>query len=201
MAKPKTKRKIRNAYDAYWFLYYHPKLNVMERTEVTPEEADKMEKEGYLITRDTGGKCYRLWRHLHRRALQDNLDIFYTKTNKPGGHGRVDKDKSKNKYVECWLEFGPLYYGYAYSGGKEPMAEWDNQTMLHHSHDIYLDTGGSTFDEGLVNLAKNVLKRYGDYSEKLAEDGSRRWCGKPVCGDCVAFEAERGHKRKPKVIE
>lgn len=199
---PKTKRKIKNAYDAYWFLYYHPKLNAMERNEVTPEDADELEKKGYLITRDPSGKCYRYWRHLHRHALDVNLDVFYTKTNKPGGHGRVDDDRSKNKHVECWLEFGPIYYGYAYSGGKEPSGDWDDTTMLHHSHDIYLDTGGTTFDEGLVRLAKNVLKRYGDYSEKLAEEGSKRWCGKPVCGDCEQFKEAKmkRSKKNPKVI-
>lgn len=183
MKTKKKTRKIANAYDAYWFLYNHPKLNCHERNEVTPEEADQMEKDGFLITRDIGGKCYRVWRHLFVHAM-DSLDIFYTKTNKPGGHGRVDDDRSKNKHIECWLEIGPAYYGYCYSGGDEPMAEWDTETRLFHSHDPYIDTGGSTFDEGLVNLAKNVLKHYGDYSDKLADSHSKRWCGKPVCADC-----------------
>jgi hypothetical protein len=187
----KTKRKIANAYDAYWFLHDHPKLNCQSRHEVTPEEADKLEAEGFIITRDTGGKCYRVWRHHFHHAI-DHLDIYYTKTNKPGGHGEVDDDKSKNKYVECWLELGPTYHGYLYSGGKEPMGDWDTETTLHHSHDPSIDTGGSTFDEGLINLAKNVLKRYGDYSDKLADHHSKRWCGKPVCADCK--ESHRGLK-------
>jgi hypothetical protein len=179
----RTKRKITNSFEAWWFIYSHPKLNVQDRSEVTPEEADKMEAEGFLITRDTGGKCYRIWRHLWCHALDHNLDIFYARVNKERG-GRVDDDKSKNKFIECWLEFGPIYYGYAYSGDNKPMGDWDDTTLLHHCHDSDLDTGGSTFDEGLIRLAKNVLKKYGDYNDKLAEHHSKRWCGKPVCGDC-----------------
>jgi len=180
----KKNRSIRNAYEAWWFLYKHPKLNVQSRHEVTPKEADKLEKKGFLITRDPCGKCYRVWRHHFEHALDSNLDIFYTKTNKPGGHGRVDDDKSKNQHIECWLEFGPLEYGFVYGGGKEPVGDWDTETMLHHCHDPRLDTGGSTFDEGLIRLAKNVLKYYGNYSDKLADHLSKRWCGKPVCADC-----------------
>ena len=187
----KKKRSIKDAYDAWWFLYNHPKLNVQERDEVTPEEAADLEAGGSLVARDSGGKCWRVWRHLWRHALDENLDIFYARTNKPGGHGRVDDDASKNKWAECWLEFGPIYYGYAYSGGKEPAGDWDTETTLHHSHDPYLDTGGGTFDQGLVRLARNVLRRYGDYSDKLAEEMSGRWCGKPVCGDCEQVREAR----------
>jgi hypothetical protein len=175
-----AKHKIGNAYEAWWFLYEHPKLKLPERHEVTPKEADKLEAEGFWITRDVGGKCYRMYRHLHRHALEENLSIHYAKTNKPGGHGTVVEDDSKNKHVECWLEFGPLEYGYSYSGGKKPMADWDTVTVRHHYHDVDLDTGGTTFDEGLIRLAKNVRKKYGDYKEK-GRDG---YCGKPECADC-----------------
>ena len=170
----KKKRSIKDAYDAWWFLYNHPKLNVQERDEVTPEEAADLEAGGSLVARDSGGKCWRVWRHLWRHALDENLD-----------------NASKNKWAECWLEFGPIYYGYAYSGGKEPAGDWDTETTLHHSHDPYLDTGGGTFDQGLVRLARNVLRRYGDYSDKLAEEMSGRWCGKPVCGDCEQVREAR----------
>jgi hypothetical protein len=178
------KHKITNAYEAWWFMYEHPKLKLSERHEVTPEEAAKLEAEGFWITRDVGGKCYRMYRHLHRHALEENLSIHYAKTNKPGGHGRVDDDQSKNKHVECWLEFGPLEYGYAYSGGKEPMADWDTETVRHHYHDIDLDTGGATFDEGLIRLAKNVRKKYGDYEELNYPESRDTDCGKPECADC-----------------
>lgn len=204
----KAKRKITNAYEAYWFLHDHPKFVLRERTEVNPEEADKLEAGGFLITRDqlvkiedpshpqwlgeptvhtrngalyAGGKCWREWRHLLRRALEENLDIHYAKTDRPGGHGRVDDDPKKNMNIECWLEFGTVYYGYAYSGGNKPQGEWDTQTARHHGHDYRLDAGGSTFDEALVRLARNVLKHYGDYRPAKGEGR----CGKPVCGDCA----------------
>src|SRR5574337_242611 len=227
--RTKKYHKIANAWDAYWFLWGHPKLNVRERVEIAPDEADRMEKEGFLITRDqlvridpgkedqwwandptvhtrkgalyAGGKCYREWRHLFRRAIDVNLDIFYAKTNKPGGHGRVDDDKGKNKYIECWLEFGPIYYGYSYSGGEEPQGEWDTQTYLMHSQDPDLDTGGSTFDEGLIRLARNVMRKYGDYNPEAGEDGSRRYCGKPVCADCRDIGALSKRQQKKQDAE
>ena len=177
------KRKIRNAFDAYYFLRNHPKLNVQVRMEVPSNEASSLEKEGFKITRDVGGKCYRIYRHLFEHAL-DKMDVHYVKTNKPGGKGKVDKDPSKNLYVECWLELGSLYYGYVYSGGEEPWDVWDEETMLHTSHDWDLDCGAPTFDEALIKLAKKVLKKYGDYSDKKAAAYSKTWCGKPVCADC-----------------
>jgi hypothetical protein len=188
MSKNKKRHhKITNAYEAWWFIYSHPAFMLQERHEVTPEEADKLKAEGYLISKDVGGKCYKMCRHLHRHALDVNLSIFYTKTNKPGGHGTVDDDGSKNKFVEVWLEFGPLGYGYAYSGGEKPMADWDTETTMHHYHDVDLDTGGTTFDDGLVRLARNVRKHYGDYKEKTSADQRRSECGKPECADCKAI--------------
>ena len=159
------KRVIRNAYDAYWFLYYHPKFNVPERTEIDPEQADELKKAKVKLVTDPCGKMYRMWPDVLRHALDCNLDIFYAKVNHPT-HGRVDDDNSKNKYVEVWMEFGPIYYGYAASGCETPLADWDDTTMLLHSHDINLDTGAPTFDEALVKLAKLVLKHYGDYAKK-----------------------------------
>jgi hypothetical protein len=174
------KHKITNAYEAWHFLYEHPKLKLPERNQVTSKKADKLEAEGFWVTRDVGGKCYRMWRHLHRHALEENLIIHYAKVN---GRGRVGDDESKNKHIECWLEFGPLEYGYAYSGGKEP-SDWDTETTRHHFHDIDLDTGAATFDEALVRLAKLVRKKYGDYEDKVWPASRNQYCGKPECADC-----------------
>jgi hypothetical protein len=176
----KKKREIKNAYEAYWFLQDHPKLNVMERTPITSEEADAMETQGYIISRDPSGQCYRYWRHMLRHAQDHNLDIFYTMVDPKTR--RIEDDKSRNTAVECWLEFGALSYGFAYSGGDTPMGDYDDTTTLHHEHDYRLDGGGSTLDEALIQLAKKVLKRYGDYSDKRVQ--RRFGCGKPVCADC-----------------
>jgi hypothetical protein len=171
-------RKIKNAYDAWWFLYHHPKFQIPERIEVRDEEHAKallanatfdkvfdLTRRGsaYRIVKDKGGNLWAVCKGLHRHAVQENLSIHYTKTNKPGGNGTVDDDKTKNKHIECWLEFGSLIYDYS--------ADWEWQEdhkreYLQHVHDPELDTGGRTFDEALVNLAKLVLKFYGDYKDK-----------------------------------
>lgn len=161
LGRGRFKHKIRNAYDAYWFLYYHPKFSVPDRIEVCPDEV-MAEDEYVAYTKDRGGKCYRVFKHGYLRALKNNLDIHYALTNKPGGKGTIVEDKSKNKYVECWLEYGPLSYDYT-SGGTY---DWDVVTHLQHYHDIQLDCGAPTFDEALVILAKKVQRLYGDYREK-----------------------------------
>jgi hypothetical protein len=184
MARKKYYHKISNAYDAWWFIFEHPKLMLEERNEIAPEEAAKLEAKGFWVTRDVGGKCYRMYRHLMRHALDENLDIFYTKVNAPGGHARVDDDPKKNKYVEVWLEFGQLAYGYLYSGSAEPAGDWDTETALLHYHDTDFDCGGPTFDEALVNLAKKVRKKFGDYRPDPEQRRQNGKCGKPTCADC-----------------
>jgi hypothetical protein len=167
-------RSIKNAFDAYWFLHDHPKFRLRERDQVTKRSADRLEKRGFLVTRDKDGKCWREWRHLFRYALDENLDIHYAKTN---SRGVVVKDASKNTVVRCWLEFGQLLYEYP--------SEWHTSTQRLNYHDINLDCGGDTFDEALIKLAKLVLKHYGDYASEPIMEGE---CGQPVCADCKATE-------------
>ena len=176
----KNKHRISDAYGAYWFIYYHPKFMLRERNEVTPKEANKLEAEGFIITRDVGGKCYREWRHVYRHAIDSNLDIHYAKTDKPGGRGRVNDDPKKNKYTECWLEFGTEFYAYVYSGTSKSIYA-DEETMRHGSHDPNLDSGGSTFDQALVMLARKIKKFYGDYADSTGREGK---CSEP-CADCL----------------
>ncbi len=175
--RKKIYHKISNSYEAYWFIHDHPKFQRMIRSEITPVEADKMEKEGFLVSRDKCGKCYHYRRHLVIPAIEENLSVFYTKTNKPGGHGRVDKDRSKNKYVECWLEFGTVEYDYLYG---QPNEDWDDTTGEMNYHDCRCDTGGSTYDQALINLARLVRKFYGDYAPTTRADK----CGPAPCADC-----------------
>lgn len=160
--------KIENAYDAWWFLYNHPKFCLPVRVEVRDAEHAKtfLGKEKFLgrkifwtIKKDKGGNLWAYSRS-YNHAVQSNLDIHYTKTDSPGGHGTVSKDKSENKHIECWLEFGPERYGYS----EEWQWKEDKQReQVLNYHDVDLDTGGTTFDEALINLARNVLKKYGDY--------------------------------------
>lgn len=176
----KTKRKagriIANAYDAYWFLKEHPALRIRERVAVGPAKAKKLAARGFVITTDRGGKCWREFRHLHRHAMDCNLDIHYAKVDK---RGVVNADRSKNVNAECWLELGPLEYGYHGDG--------QAQSELLHTHDYELDCGAPTFDEALVKLASLVLKKFGDYE---SDDDERKHCGgEDSCADCRELHA------------
>lgn len=180
--RKKSYHKIITAYDAWWFLYYHPFLICRERVEITRKEAEEGIKKGYYIThdrkgtkQDPGGKYWREWRHKLRHAIVTNLSIFYAKVN---DKGQVDDDDSKNLYPECWLEIGSIDYDY--------MCPWDNTTTRMEYHDVDLDVGGKTFDEALIKMAKRVRKLHGDYDPSLGTKGE---CGKPICGDCVDFKA------------
>ena len=59
--------------------------------------------------------------------------------------GTIDADQTKNTKVQVWLEHGPY----------EP---YHNDT----THDIYLDCGGDTFEDAIINLAERVEYYYND---------------------------------------
>lgn len=145
---------IRNAHEAYWFLHEHPALQIRQRTPATKASAKKKIK-GTRIVTDACGFLWREWKHLERRALQENLDIHYAAVNK---QGRVDEENSKNRFSAVWLEIGPMQWGY----NSKP--EWEKcRAYLQHTHDIDLDCGAPTFDAAIVKLAKNVKRKYGDF--------------------------------------
>src|SRR5580692_6840842 len=139
-------RTIANAYEAYHFLKDHPAFLLRERVRVSPSRAKRLGARGYVVTTDRNGKCWREFRHAHKRAIDSNLSVFYAMVNKRGFAG---KDKKRNNNVECWLEFGELAYEYPYEGAGE--------TTLHEYHNVTLDVGAPTFDEALVKLANRVL--------------------------------------------
>ena len=156
------KHIIRNAYDAYWFLWGHPKLNCREgkllETRADLALAKKWCKEkhgGKIITiRDCAEwaekKTQKLYEfRLKRHAIETNLDIHYAKVN---SKGRVDDDPNENVNIEVWLEFGANVHRLQ-----------DGQYMLTGEHDIRLDCGAPSFDEALVKLAHAVRRYYGDY--------------------------------------
>lgn len=176
MAKHK-RRRILSAYDAWYFLRDHPKLNRHERTPLTPEEVEEARKpaqrpkpgdglaeiigrtrfKGYRVVRDKGGNYWRDWHGVTVPAVDENLDIHYAQVN---ARGRVDKDSSKNVRTECWLELGPVEWGY-----HQPENEIKEGARCYkmHFHDVDLDCGAPTFDEALIKLARKVQKKYGDY--------------------------------------
>lgn len=168
-------RTIDSAYDAYHFLHDHPELMLRERHEITDEEYARMSADGFLVTKDKGGKCWREMRHLHRHAIEMNLSIFYAKVDPTG---RVNDDRSLNTATEVWLELGPEEYDYP--------AEWYDETDRMEYHDPDLDCGGPTFDAALVELAGLVLKHYGDYDYGASWKQRRAGeCGAvSPCADC-----------------
>ena len=182
MAKDTRKRKIKSAYDAWWFLWNHPKLCVPVRDKEPKESADALEKRGFLIHRDVGGTCWRVWRHTQYRAVERSLEIHYAKVDI---RGKTSSIPEQNTFTECWLELLVPEYGYACP------VEWGppfDETSLNSCHDVLLDCGGKTFDEALIKLAKLVLRHYGDHPYGIgSKKGDYRGeCGQP-CGDCLSI--------------
>ena len=149
-----TTPPIRTAYDAFWFLINHPKLNCREAVLVPDSEIRKVKlSKGERLRKvkdaapwSKGKYALRELAYWHT-ALESNLSIFYALVDKTGS---VNDDKAKNKFAECWLEFGPLEY-----------TVFDGKLALSYSHDIRLDCGAPTFDAAIVKLARLVAKHYG----------------------------------------
>lgn len=186
--KAMGKRSIDSAYDAWWFLYYHPRLCLRSRTPEPEESARELRAKGFIVKRDKCGKYWRLWRHHLRHAVESNLSIFYAKVDS-GGH--QNDDSALNLYPEVWLEAGPIEWGYA--------TPWDNETSLIEYHDTDLDCGAPTFDEALVQMARLALKKYGDYKgggESICNYGAEGKCGTPRCADCEDLKLSAKSLRK-----
>lgn len=167
-------RKIKNAYDAYWFLHEHPKFIRKERDELAPEDVAEARKpavapkkgdvigkmirrrKGFRVVKDKGGNFWREW-NITIPAVTENLDIHYARVDK---RGRINKDESQNQFTACWLEFGQVVY--AHHGDGEKWRGTERAYKMHY-HDIDLDCGGATFDAALIKLAKLVMKKYGDF--------------------------------------
>ena len=148
--------RISRAYDAFWFLHEHPKMQCRLATLISSKDAKTVQlskgerirsvKDGMPWNK---GKRY-LLRELAstQSAISCNLDIFWAMVDE---RGRVNKDSLKNVFPECWLEFGTIEQGVS-----------DGKLHIVHYHDIELDCGAPTFDEALIRLAKLVRKHYGD---------------------------------------
>jgi hypothetical protein len=149
--------KIRNAFEAFWFLTEHPKFKYRSAKLVSDAElkAAVVAKGDRIRTvKDqmpwNKGVTYHLYEFAYcNESFPCNLDIFYTKVDETR---RVNDDKAKNINVECWLEFGQI---------KQEVSDGILHEMNYH--DTRLDCGGPTFDIALVKLAGRVRKYYGDF--------------------------------------
>lgn len=77
------------------------------------------------------------------------LDIMAVKVNPETMS--IDDDDSKNTKVQIWLEHGP----------HEKIKSFMDQNVP--THDIDLDCGADTFESAIIELAKLIKKKYGDY--------------------------------------
>jgi hypothetical protein len=153
---------INNAYDAYWFLYHHPKsVNVDPKHPLV--DTSEYEHPGIkgLTSARSGKKRDTEFKKAfaeHRTTMEwkgqfiYNLDIHYAKVDPETR--RIEDDQSKNTVIEVWLETGPAMW--------EDLA---NQ-YISNTHDTSLDCGGPTFDEALIVLANKVKEKYGDYEHE-----------------------------------
>lgn len=169
MGKPSKKRQIKSAYDAFYFLRDHPKLNRRERDPIEAEDVERLKadarkpggalrvKARVRFVRDKGGNWWREWLDITVPAVTENFDIHYTQVDE---RGRVNKDESKNIRTACWLELGQVRWEY-----HQPEYEAKEGARCYkvHHHDVDLDCGAATFDEALIKLARLVQKKYGDF--------------------------------------
>lgn len=190
----KKKKKILFAYDAYWFLHNHPAFRIRDRYLVRDPESPHSTKR---MVKCENGVYYTETVHSHRLALDCNLDVFYARVDETG---TINDDKTKNRYTEVWLEFGPIYWTSDHErecneyrikeaeehGWSKPwqtdLTNPDLYVDITHSHDYHLDCGAPTYDEALVKLANLVLKHYGDYEDD--EDEVKTCGGVEKCPDC-----------------
>lgn len=159
------KHIIRNAYDAYWFIYNHPDFKTEYRSPILSNDPDELEKnrKKYILSefeKSDGTILYqKIIPNIFHRALVENIDIYYAKVDETGV---INDDRTLNTNIECWLELGPMKWT-----SKECWEEgWSDRPYLQPVHDIRLDCGGKTFDEALVKLARLLKKYYGDYEGK-----------------------------------
>lgn len=74
----------------------------------------------------------------------ESLDIAVVKVDPKTK--RIEDEQSRNTETAVWLETGPVYEG----KHREPI----------YTHDPDIDCGGSTFEEAIIRLAKNVARYY-----------------------------------------
>lgn len=160
--------EIENAYEAFWFLHDHPQFWRLTRNEISSVEAhswSKIKHPDWTLIQDEGGNY---WQEVQLKvhAINENLDIFYTMVDDAK---KVNDDPSKNIYPECWLEFGQVSWGY----DADFQIKDKERCHLMHYHDYELDAGGPTFDEALIELANNALKKYGPVTSPRDEDNMK----------------------------
>lgn len=149
-----------DAYEAYWFIYNHPRCIVIEPSHPLVDfsqyehlgfgedhflaHAGKPQDAEYTRGREEWAD-FEAW----RGQFINNLSFDYVKVNPKTNS--IDDDKSKNTDIRVWLETGPAY--------------WENFSGRYREnmHDPALDCSGKTFEDALILLAFLIKEKYGDY--------------------------------------
>ena len=129
----KTKKQFNNFYDAWWWLNETIAFYDPSSYELWDPRSELGLDEEDIIK--MGNRF--------EKSLQIEVVKVNPKTN------RREDDETKNTQTAVWLECGEFYY--------------DNKYMSRHwgsYHNIKYDTGGSTFEEAIINLANIVYKNY-----------------------------------------
>lgn len=120
---------------------------------------------GYLKNHPIFIERYELVKDMESSIFEDYLNIIPVKINP--NTKEIDDDNSKNTEIKIWLEVGP----YTERGIK--------------THDVYLDCGGNTFEEAIIELAKLVKKKYGDNKKVALKMVQRQYGSKEESNHCI----------------
>lgn len=95
---------------------------------------------------------YIAWKFLEEHPVfngQFNNELYVDVVKVNPKTNEIDDDDANNTKVQIWLEHGPY-------------------EEEHHqcAHDVYLDCGGDTFEEAIIELARLVKRYYTDDGKK-----------------------------------
>ena len=69
----------------------------------------------------------------------------------------IEDDKTLNTKTQVWIE---------------PGTDFNNEWGVCETHEWFLDCGGDTFEEAIINLAEDVFRFYGDGNVLLIDPTS-----------------------------
>jgi len=94
-------------------------------------------------------------------CFEQNLCIMVVKVHPETGriHPTPDGESDPNTKTAIWLEWGPHFEQAELAEPGLPAEVWSANGL--GSHDCRCDTGASSFEKAIVNLAHNVYALYG----------------------------------------
>ena len=96
----------------------------------------------------------------HETAFPNNLDIMVVKVDPRTNC--ISDDESLNIHTRVWLEVST----FTELDPKNP--DWYDKFKGSSRHDYWLDCGGNTFEDAVIELAERVYDHYGLYGRPLS---------------------------------